>query len=826
MAMENFKCNMKLVHCLCLSRIFMNDRDSISFKIFGHDVSFILEDFHIMCGLRITAHNVKKPINRESNILKRYFGKSKGVTLKDIRDFLTRNEIPKNVVNHIHVCESDDDAVKLMEILVVESILFGKKTESSVMEEYASIVEDDKVCAEYPWGNVAYEKLIYSLKHALDKQNKLHATKYKLGGFPYPLCAWFYERFPDIREKYIREDEYLDTPQVPRMLRYVCVGEPKFPDILRCSVVMNFRVLDIIPTEEELNSMPLIGQLPCNRIRSKVLNAGPPTGESPRTLSRSKESNRTPVIGELPRSRSRSKEANQTFFIGESSRTQSRSYRSTSDFDDNELLDTICSRLMMEVQRHVEKERSTIVKEVFDKFKKEERSAFVDAVFVKVKEYFDEKFEQLFKIVNKSNGMDDGNFDLSNHREYDRGNDCYEHPSNINVVDNALDKVADVNITREETTFVGDQHVQEQFEEERPSADRLSRDGNDEAQLSTENIGSKQGAYNQVVETEEHNAHDTLCKVTDDNATHKEAAVEVDEHVQQQGVEEQSSVCRQSKDGNDEELITEKGSDDQVFGTEKHAPSCPLESDIGKVEVETSCASIDTTQKLSDDAELNEDRVEKNLPEDTPMLLDVGSQMNKAVNADIDKGMQPREITTEDKRQERLEAAQKEFGELMQLYEKGEIHIFTPVVSQTDTGSVGMQTSSVSQHLDQISSDASELLPKPKRRKISSSPMCDTSDILNFNLCSFSLGSTQGTDSEVYKKKHRGQDWKVGKNTRRCPFYYVNQDSGLIKRFIEWLEMDASEYDSNRFRLAGFDIAKSLFTELMNPDFDLVDEHM
>ncbi|XP_075109146.1 uncharacterized protein LOC142180940 [Nicotiana tabacum] len=292
MAMENFKCSMKLVHCLCLSRIFMNDRDSISFKIFGHDVSFTLEDFHIMCGLRITAYNVKKPINRESNILKRYFGKSKGVTLKDIRDFMTQNEIPKNVVNHIHVCESDDDAVKLMEILVVESILFGKKTESSVMEEYASIVEDDKVYAEYPWGNVDYEKLIYSLKHALDKQNKFHATEYKLGGFSYPLCAWFYERFPDIREKYIREDEYLDTPQVPRMLRYVCVGEPKFPELFEMfnshKKYRSFRVLDIIPTEEELNSMPLIGQLPCSRIRSKVLNASPSTGESPRTLSRSK----------------------------------------------------------------------------------------------------------------------------------------------------------------------------------------------------------------------------------------------------------------------------------------------------------------------------------------------------------------------------------------------------------------------------------------------------------------------------------------------------------------------------------------------------------
>ncbi|XP_070029499.1 uncharacterized protein [Nicotiana sylvestris] len=452
MAMENFQCSMKLVHCLCLSQIFTNDRDSISFKIFGHDVSFTLEDFHIMYGLRITAHNVEKPINRESNILKRYFGKSKGVTLKDIRDFMTRNEIPKNVVNHIHVCESDDDVMKLMKILIVESILFGKKTESSVMEEYASIVEDDKVCVEYPWGNVAYEKLIYSLKHALDKQNKLRSTEYKLGGFSYPLCAWFYERFPDIREKYIREDEYLDTPQVPRMLRYR---------------YHNFRVLDIIPTEEESNSMPLIEQLPCSRFLSK-----------------------------------------------------SRSNRSTTDFDDNELLDTICSRLTMEVQRHAEKEKSTIVKEVFDKFKKDERSAIMDAVFVKVKEYFNEKFEQLFKIVNKSNGMDDGNFDLSNYREYDR--------------------------------------------------------------LSTENVGSKQVADNQVVYIEEHATHDPSHKVADDNATRKEAAVECDEHVQQQGGEEQSSVYRLSKDGNDEELTTEKGVDDQVVGTGKHAPSCALESDIGK----------------------------------------------------------------------------------------------------------------------------------------------------------------------------------------------------------------------------------------------------
>ncbi|OIT18858.1 hypothetical protein A4A49_43301 [Nicotiana attenuata] len=278
------------------------------------------------------------------------------------------------------------------------------------------------------------------------------------------------------------------------------------------------------------------------------------------------------------------------------------------------------------------------------------------------------------------------------------------------------------------------------------------------------------------------------------------------------------------------------------------------------------------------------------------MVVDVDSELNDAGNADIEKGMQPGESTAEDKREELLEAGRKEFGEILKQYEKGEIHIFTPVESQT--GSVGMKTLSVSQHLDQISSDASELLPKPKRRKISSSPMCDTSDISNFNICSFSLGSTQGADSEgnsaavgvreeteerreqqgidqasatmavvphraavqhhlvvteqqeeqskgkedkkgkrmrmesiwlrspyvVYRKKPRGQDCIVGKNRRRCPFYYVSQDNGLIQRFKKWLKMDASEYDSNPLRLTGLHIQKSFFTELMDPDSDLADE--
>ncbi|XP_075098952.1 uncharacterized protein LOC142175851 [Nicotiana tabacum] len=197
-AMKNFHCSMKLVHCLILSHVFTNDRDSISFKIFGCDVSFSLEDFHIMCDLRIITHNVEKSIKRESKILKRYLGKSKGMTLKYIREYMIQNQIKKDDVNFKHVCESDEDAVKLMKILIVESILFGRKNESTMLEEYATIVEDDEACLNYPWGSASYEKLITSIKYALDNKDKNIPTEYTVGGFSYPLYVWFYEHFPYI----------------------------------------------------------------------------------------------------------------------------------------------------------------------------------------------------------------------------------------------------------------------------------------------------------------------------------------------------------------------------------------------------------------------------------------------------------------------------------------------------------------------------------------------------------------------------------------------------------------------------------------------------
>nr|XP_033509754.1 uncharacterized protein LOC117274528 [Nicotiana tomentosiformis] len=309
---------------------------------------------------------------------------------------------------------------------------------------------------------------------------------------------------------------------------------------------------------------------------------------------------------------------------------------------------------------------------------------------IKVKEYFDEKFEKLFKIVNKSKGMDDGDadFDLMNYRQYDKMNDSFEPLSDINVAHDPLHKVTDENVTGEEAALEGDvqvfeevQRVEQQVEEEYTSIDRLSKDGYDE-QLSTENVGSKKGSADEVVDTEE---HASSCALGSDIA--------------------QGNVYG---DGDHEPIGTEELTLNDVCTT------------IGKGNPFADAIAI--CQKI-----LGVETQEVFITKNTQMLLDiVAAQLNEAGAAEIDKGMQSGETAVEDKRQD------------------------ISVSEGNRSGSVAMQTPYVSQHVDQISSDASQLLPNPKRRKMSSSPnvMSDTSDIPNFKLCSFSLGSTEGTGSE------------------------------------------------------------------------------
>nr|XP_033509823.1 uncharacterized protein LOC117274604 [Nicotiana tomentosiformis] len=291
----------------------------------------------------------------------------------------------------------------------------------------------------------------------------------------------------------------------------------------------------------------------------------------------------------------------------------------------------------------------------------------------------------------------DADFKLMNYRQYDRMNNSFELQSDINAAHDVLHRVADENVRGEEAALESNvqvfeevQCVEQQVEEECFSIDRLSKVVGYDEQLSTENVGSKKGADDEVVGTEKH-----------------------------------VSTCAFGSPIAKGNVLAD--ADHECAGTEEHTPSyvgtpigkgnafaealvicqellhAEIQEVVTTLEVENSGASIDTTLKLSD---------EKLLSHNTPMLPDDVTPLNEAGVAEIDKDI--------------------------------------GISEGNASGSVGMHIPSVSQHLDQISSDASQLLPNTKRRKASSSPnvLGDTSDIPDFNLCSFSMGSTQETSSE------------------------------------------------------------------------------
>ncbi|KAF3511449.1 hypothetical protein F2Q69_00007980 [Brassica cretica] len=77
--------------------------------------------------------------------------------------------------------------------LLIESILLQKVSGSDTTFplDYVKIAQDIDVLMTYPWGRIAYELLLKSLKNVVD--NNLDKNKYELHGFPLAFHLWILE---------------------------------------------------------------------------------------------------------------------------------------------------------------------------------------------------------------------------------------------------------------------------------------------------------------------------------------------------------------------------------------------------------------------------------------------------------------------------------------------------------------------------------------------------------------------------------------------------------------------------------------------------------
>ncbi|XP_019251382.1 PREDICTED: uncharacterized protein LOC109230326 [Nicotiana attenuata] len=138
----------KLIHCVLLSEIVNNDPNSMTFKVFDHEIKFTGEAFHIITGLSCSSLLDIKGLHEKKNRLSKvYFPGKDRVELGDLFNFITSH--PDGTAASF--VGSDDDAVKLATIYFVESVLMGKRKNRNVSEQIMKIVDDDELCSSFNW---------------------------------------------------------------------------------------------------------------------------------------------------------------------------------------------------------------------------------------------------------------------------------------------------------------------------------------------------------------------------------------------------------------------------------------------------------------------------------------------------------------------------------------------------------------------------------------------------------------------------------------------------------------------------------------------------
>ncbi|XP_009604526.1 uncharacterized protein [Nicotiana tomentosiformis] len=193
----------KLIPCVLLSEIVSNDTNSMTFKVFDHQVKFTREAFQIITGLKCSSSVDFKILSERYNRLSKvYFPGKDRIELDDLWHFITSHPSGTDA----SFVGSDDDEVKLAIIYFVESVLMGKRKTRNVSERVMKIIDDDELYSSFNWGFLCYEKLLKSLKSCLnpkqnnsdnenenenerEKEKDKEKDSYTILGFPFAFCV-------------------------------------------------------------------------------------------------------------------------------------------------------------------------------------------------------------------------------------------------------------------------------------------------------------------------------------------------------------------------------------------------------------------------------------------------------------------------------------------------------------------------------------------------------------------------------------------------------------------------------------------------------------
>ncbi|KAH0639543.1 hypothetical protein KY285_036129 [Solanum tuberosum] len=223
----------------------------------GNVLIFSITDFAIITSLRCKG-NVKDfnyPASKTSRLVQRYFpSPNYNVNKGRLVDRFMQGGWDNN-----------DDALQMSILFFIHTFLYSQLGDAPIPIEDFFMVEDGSY-EEYPWGQVAFTKLMKSFRQEYTPTKKM----YRLNGLPYALNVWIYECASVLNN----EIAVKEGNGIPRMCNWQVVApKPKF-EMFMDTIFTEIDCSNIQPTPEEIRSLDLPdnSHVPSNRPDSPIVN--------------------------------------------------------------------------------------------------------------------------------------------------------------------------------------------------------------------------------------------------------------------------------------------------------------------------------------------------------------------------------------------------------------------------------------------------------------------------------------------------------------------------------------------------------------------------
>ncbi|XP_033145213.1 uncharacterized protein LOC103863873 [Brassica rapa] len=162
------------------------------FRFAGHPIRFSLREFAIVTGLNCGELPKKPQLKKKKNINEKPYWPQLFGSMEDLRVSRAVKMLRKKTVTDPEI------RIKLASLAIVSSVLLSTNINMKMLKEYAELLVDIEDFMSYPWGRLAFDMLMTSIKNR--DEIALSQNTIALKGFALALQLVIAEAVPSLTE--------------------------------------------------------------------------------------------------------------------------------------------------------------------------------------------------------------------------------------------------------------------------------------------------------------------------------------------------------------------------------------------------------------------------------------------------------------------------------------------------------------------------------------------------------------------------------------------------------------------------------------------------